>query len=299
VINTKRCLVAGTIAVALAFAVPSVGAAGSDVTVTVRNETFVDHSRPTPAVPKLKVKAKTARTLPTRIWLPDGDGPYPLIVYAHGCGGTALPLAAMLRAWVRAGFVVAAPRFPLSSRKGGGVACTTDVRNQPGDISFVITSLLDLDVVPGGLGGILDTEHIGVAGNSFGGITTLGVAFSSCCRDTRIDAAISYAGTPTLPGTDFRGIHTPLLLVHGDADPLVKYRGSVTAFERAQGPRWLLTVIGGGHGSFLLEKSRVARAVRRASIDFWRGNLAGDANALAQLEKDAVVPGKTTLRSAG
>ena len=42
-------------------------------------------------------------------------GPFPLIVFAHGFNITPTPYAPMLRAWVRAGFVVAAPIFPLTN----------------------------------------------------------------------------------------------------------------------------------------------------------------------------------------
>lgn len=65
-----------------------------------------------------------SRTLKTTIWLPaPPHGSYPLIVFAHGCGESARDFAPMLEAWAAAGYVVAAPDFPVSSLRspGGGV----------------------------------------------------------------------------------------------------------------------------------------------------------------------------------
>ncbi|HEY5165844.1 MAG TPA: dienelactone hydrolase family protein [Acidimicrobiia bacterium] len=262
--------------------------------------TFVDTSRATPGVTDPHRSAKNSRTLKTTIWLPaHPNGTYPLIAFAHGCGGSARDYAPLLQAWAAAGYVVAAPDFPVSSLHSPGVACATDIANQPGDISFVITRVLALDRARHGLGHIVDRAHIGVAGHSLGGVTTLGVAFRSCCRDRRIMAAISFAGTPLIRGTDFHGVATPLMLVHGDADQTVNYSASVTAFAKAAGPRDLLTILGGMHSGYLVGSDPVSQAVRRATLDFWAGYLRNDSAALARLRSDAVIPGATTLQSAG
>jgi hypothetical protein len=56
------------------------------------------------------------RTLKTTIWSPEAKGTF-----------------------------VAAPDFPISSLGTPGIACTSDVAQQPDDVSFVITSVLKLD----------------------------------------------------------------------------------------------------------------------------------------------------------
>ena len=267
--------------------------------VTVRSERFVDRHRRTPAVKAAHLEAKRSRTLPTTIWAPSGDGPYPLIVFAHGCNGHGRDYEPLLRTWAGAGYVVAAPDFPISSKDTPDYTCVTDVVNQPGDVSFVITRVLELDRAKNGLGGIVDRHHIGVAGHSLGGVTTLGVAFRSCCRDGRIDAAISFAGTPLIRGTDFRKVKTPLMLVHGDADPTVEYGASLASFHRAQGRRFLLTILGGDHGGYIGGTDPVSQTVLRATLDFWAGELRGDDTALARVETDGVLPGATTLQQAG
>ena len=69
-------------------------------------------------------------------------GPFPLIVFAHGFNITPTPYAPMLRAWVRAGFVVATPIFPLTNAAAPGGPNESDLVNQPTDVSFVITRML-------------------------------------------------------------------------------------------------------------------------------------------------------------
>ena len=72
-----------------------VGAAASSTSVATTTMTFVDTSRSTP--PWNGMPAKPSRTLVTTVWYParasgsaagSGDGPYPLIVFAHGLGGS-------------------------------------------------------------------------------------------------------------------------------------------------------------------------------------------------------------------
>ena len=80
--------------------------------------TFVDHSRRTPANPPAHVRAAKSRTLRTTIWIPQGRGPFPLVVYAPGYGDTGAGSAGIVEPWAAAGYVVAAPDFPVASHGG-------------------------------------------------------------------------------------------------------------------------------------------------------------------------------------
>jgi predicted dienelactone hydrolase len=59
------------------------------------------------------------------------SGPFPLVVFGHGFDNTPVPYARMLQAWARAGYVVAAPVFPLGNADAPGGADESDIVNQP------------------------------------------------------------------------------------------------------------------------------------------------------------------------
>jgi dienelactone hydrolase len=227
------------------------GAAGSTLVATT-TRTFVDASRSTP--PWGGMPGKSSRTLVTTIWYParasgsptaSGNGPYPLIVFAHGLGGSPQQYQQLLRSWAAAGYVVAAPLFPLSSNQTPGGPDGGDIANQPGDMSFIIDQVLNASAAPTGpLSGLVDRNEIGAAGHSNGAITTLGLVANSCCLDTRVKAAVVMAGTTEGLG---RGSYQlakapPLLVVSDVHDGLVPYADAVAVFNQARGPKALLTL---------------------------------------------------------
>lgn len=245
-----RGVVAGAAALGLllgacAFGAPTFAVA-SPAAVTSTTLTFVDTSRATPAWDG--APAKPSRTLVTTIWYPasgTGHGPYPLIVFAHGLGASPQDYQQLLRAWATAGYVVAAPLFPLSSSATPGGPDGGDIGNQPGDMSFVIDQVLKTSATAGGpLSGLVNPNEIGAAGHSNGAITTLGLVADTCCRDTRIKAAVVMAGTTEGLGRGHYDMTTapPLLLVQDLHDGLVPYTDAVTVFNQARGPKGLLAV---------------------------------------------------------
>src|SRR5947209_7537413 len=111
------------------------------------------------------------RVLTTSVWYPAAPGgPFPLVVFAHGYNVTPAPYAGLLQSWARAGYVVAAPTFPLTNPGAPGGPNEDDVVNQPADVRFVIDRLLAADAQPGPLAGLINPQRIGVAGHSDGGI---------------------------------------------------------------------------------------------------------------------------------
>ena len=230
----------------------AVASAASSGPVATTTMTFVDTSRSTP--PWNGMPARPSRTLVTSIWYPPqpsgsvptaGGGAYPLIVFAHGLGGSPQDYRRLLTAWAAAGYVVAAPLFPLSSSETPGGPDGGDIGNQPGDMSFVIDQLLKASAASNGpLSGLIDPNEIGAAGHSNGAITTLGLVANSCCRDTRITAAVVMAGTTEGLG---RGRYQlaeapPLLVVQDLHDGLVPYADAVAVFNSARGPKALLAL---------------------------------------------------------
>ena len=240
-------------AMALPFVgAPTVAAAAGSTLVATTTMTFVDTSRSTP--PWDGMPGEPSRKLVTTIWYParasgsvaaSGDGPYPLIVFAHGLGGSPQEYQQLLTAWAAAGYVVAAPLFPLSSSQTPRGPDGGDIGNQPGDMSFVTDQVLSASAAANGpLSGLVDPNEIGAAGHSNGAITTLGLVANSCCRDARVKAAVVMAGTTEGLG---RGSYElakapPLLVVSDVHDGLVPYADAVAVFNEARGPKALLTL---------------------------------------------------------
>ena len=221
-----------------------------------RSVTFVDETRPTPAFGASP--AADTRTLVTDLWYPaegdadaapaadapEADGPFPVIVFNHGQQGEPKQYAPSFEAWARAGYVVAAPRHPVSVTGGPGGQFIDDIDGELSDTSFVIDSIDDE------LSDLADVEHLAVAGHSSGAIVAYSAAFNTCCHDDRVDAVLVQAMQPaTLGGedaSDLRG--TPALFMHGDAD-LIPIAGARTVFDEAESPKFFLTIKGGDHSN--------------------------------------------------
>jgi dienelactone hydrolase len=281
--------------------------------VGMTTKTFVDSTRPTEGTTPLP-----SRSMLTAIYYPAQGAPtdqpvqdappatkgrpYPLILFSHGLGARGIAYQDVIKTWVSAGYVVAAPDYPLSNTNTpGGVnfgRAVGDVKNQPADASFVITEVIKLDRVGKQLGGI-DAKRIGASGHSLGGITTYGVAYSTCCRDKRVKAAIPMSGLAGIvePATQyFQNNGTALLGLHGNADGTVPYGAGTSAYGMAKPPKFFLTFIGAGHVSpFVGGNDPSARALKESTVDFWDRYLKGNNASLDKLRAHANVPGATSL----
>jgi dienelactone hydrolase len=277
--------------------------AAPDATTTTRldvdvvTETFVDASRPTAA--GAGTPASDTRTLVTRIAHPTSGGPYPLIVLSHGFTGHPDEFTDTIPMWAADGFVVAAPAFPLTNREVPGANGNVgDVVNQPGDVSFVIDEVLAAGHDPvSDLHGLVDPDAIGVVGHSLGGATTWAVSFNTATRDPRIDSTVIFAGVVIdMPeGTFDYASGLPLLVLHGDADP-IPMDGDLAAYEQTMSPKWFVTLLGGDHvPPFTDIPSEHDELVTETLLAFWHGTLDGDADALDRVTDTATDPALTTV----
>jgi len=82
----------------------------------VRVFRFVDRTRTI----RLPSGRRVPRTIETIVRYPKGGGPHPLVVFGHGYTLTPARYARLLRAWTLAGYVVAAPVFPLENANAPG-----------------------------------------------------------------------------------------------------------------------------------------------------------------------------------
>ena len=213
-------------------------------------------------------------------------GPFPLVVFGHGFAVTPRPYAALLQAWARAGYIVAAPIFPLENANAPGGPNESDLVNQPRDMSFVITRMLAASRVRGGFfEGLVDPHRIAVSGQSDGGETALAVAYDEQFVDHRVRAAVILSGAklPGVGGFTFPAPSPPLLATQGTADTINPPVFTHQFFDAAPAPKYLLTMFGAPHlGPYTDEQPQLG-IVERVSIAFLDRYLRGVRGALARM----------------
>jgi predicted dienelactone hydrolase len=250
---------------------------------------FVDSSR----MLRLPDGRDVARRLATVVWWPGSGGPHPLLVFAHGFAVTPADYAPLLRTIASAGYVVAAPIFPLTNADAPGGPDEADLVNQPRDVSFVITRLLALSRSGGRLQGALQPSQIAVAGQSDGGITALAVAYDARYRDRRVRAAIIMSGARPSGFGSFPRDGPPLLAMQGTADPLNAPATTAAYFSVAYRPKFLLWLIGASHRPPYTDEQPYLGIVERSVVAFLDHYL--DGQPLAAFERTARRRGLTRL----
>lgn len=278
-------------------------AAQSRLAVTFTSYSFVDTTRSTPA--QGDAPERPSRSLVTAVAAPEGPGPFPLVIFSHGFGGSGEGASELLRAIASAGYVVAAPDFPLTSEgaPGGPQRGVDAPESQPADVRFIIDELLRLnDGAENPLAHLIDPGRIGAAGHSMGAGVTMGVAFNSCCRDERIRAGVLMAVDPptTYHGDYFVPPSPPVLVIHGDQDQSLPYAGGRRAYALANPPKFFLTVLGGDHDWPYTGTASPPGAgiVLATTIDFLDTYLKGRPDGLRRMRGDADRPGISKLESA-
>ncbi len=202
-------------------------------------------------------------------------GPFPLIVFGHGFAVSPAPYDRLLDAWTRAGYVVAAPVFPLENAGNPGGPDEHDLPNQPGDMSLVITDLSNRSRSrTGPLAGLIDHGRVAATGQSDGGDTALAVAYDPVVRDNRVDAAMILSGAEDPFGAPFTmpADGPPLLAVQGTADTINPPSDTYAFYRQAAKPKILLKLLGAGHQAPYTEPGPQLDAVERTTIAFldWR-----------------------------
>jgi predicted dienelactone hydrolase len=178
------------------------------------------------------------------------------------------------------------------------------------DVNFVIDQLERWNVEPSHpLHGKLDLEHIGMAGHSFGAVTTLSVAgqkypLGKQFTEKRIDAFLAMSPQTGESGLMarrvFEEIATPVLCMTGTRDdsPIDKRVTPATRREvfagLPPGNKYELVFDGGHHFTFgdtsgFRTRSRDADhhpAIERISTEFWNAYLRDDLQAKQWLQSE-------------
>jgi dienelactone hydrolase len=288
----------GVVAATFAAIAPTAGA-GPGASVETVQVTFVDHSRGTDATES--APAQDQRVLATTITYPVGvKGPVPLVVLAHGNSGNPNKFSQLMGAWAAAGYVVAAPAFPLTSNMTPGLGHPGDVSNQPADITFAIDEIIKMSRPKAGgpLAGLVDKRHVGLAGLSLGGSTVYGLIGNTCCRDKRIDAAVLMSAY-RVQFTDGKEAwrHVPALMLQSDADP--RFPIIAEAYPLLATPKWFVTLHGSSHsGPFEDATDPADAAVPSITIAFWDRYLKGQKSAQTRLVDAVKAYGQADVENA-
>ncbi|NMC19863.1 MAG: hypothetical protein GYA33_05520 [Thermogutta sp.] len=268
-----------------------------------------------------------SRNLPVKIYYPmSGADRHPVILFSHGLGGSRDGYAYLGRNWASHGYVSVHLQHPGSDdsiwrgsppsevmnrlRKASRNPRAAQDRYQ--DTKFALDRLSELDRslelqgAPNPLAGRLDLDRIGMAGHSFGALTTL-VAVGQLVgmpradhSDPRIRAAIPMSAP--VPGwrlnldRDYAGIRVPLMHMTGtlDASPIGDTRAADRRipFDRISHAEQYLIVFRDGDHMIFSGRSRILgglearskdaefqRLIRAASLAFWDAYLREDGEA--------------------
>jgi predicted dienelactone hydrolase len=260
------------------------------------------------------------RRVPVRIRWPATPGPWPLVLFSHGLGGTREGGSAWGEAWSAAGLAVLhlqhrgsdAPAVREALARGlDPAASLNQLVDRAYDVRFVLDEVARRRAARAPDWRDLRPDAVGMSGHSFGAYTTLAVAGQEYGWDLSDPRPAAFAAfSPTAPGGPdseraFAGITRPVLCLTGSLDGAVVGKGS-TADRRAEafealpaGAKAMLWLHQADHMTFagraagVLPRTRKAAATRmeqrhhaliaRVTTDWWRARLLGDAEARQRL----------------
>jgi dienelactone hydrolase len=258
---------------------------------TTSTLTFTDPTRGTVARPPLP--ATSTRILRTTIRVPDGAGPWPLVVFGHGFDADPATYTALLDGLARAGFVVAAPDFPGSSRALPGRPDERDLQDEPCDLLVVAGQVQAAAAGSGPLAGRVRVGAVGLAGQSDGATAAAYAALDPTCPGPPVAAVVAFSARPAPVRDGIDPASEPALLaVTGSADDVNRPAETRALFDEVPQRAWLLTVDGEGHLSPSTTSPHL-EAITAVAVDVLLGALDHDAAAFDRIEADGSRPGLT------
>ena len=228
--------------------------------VITDNFKAVDTSRPTDK--NNGYPGSTERVLKGKLWRPANlKAPGPLLVYSHGFMSFHEEGIYLDRFLASHGYTVVAVDYPLTNFFAPGNPKIDDVVNQPGDVSFLIDTILkraqDKNDV---LYNTIDAKRIATAGVSLGGLTTSLVAYHLKVRDPRLAAAISIAGPSSMFEAEYYANNSlPFMMLAGTQDVMVPYNTNARDITEKNPGSILVTLQGGTHTGFAMPSATFMR----------------------------------------
>jgi predicted dienelactone hydrolase len=268
--------------------------------------------------------AKRDRVVPVRLYVPKGKGPFPVVLFSHGLGGSRDNCAYLGQHWASHGFVSVHMQHkgsdnavwkdskqPLEAMKKS-LLDPRNALNRPPDVRFVLDQLTKMNQEDGPFKDRLDLEHVGMSGHSFGAWTTqavIGQIFPTPLgkeiqfTDPRIKAALIMSPNPpsadSKPDKVFTPIKVPCLHLTGTHDDgvlitSVKPADRRIPFENIKAAGQYLVIFkdgthsvftGGWKGKEQKNDPIIQGLTRTASTAFWQAYLKDDAEARTWLDR--------------
>jgi predicted dienelactone hydrolase len=245
---------------------------------------------------------------------PYSQSGYPLVVFGIGFDTMPSQYYPLISAWVNAGYIVAAPIFPLTSSAGlqhYGVNLNDtaladeyedDLANEPGDMGAAISYVGQLDNSAGSfLYHHVDMSEVAAAGQSDGADATLALVYNNCCVDNSVKAALILSGAeyPGFANSYFTTPAVPMLVTQGSADTINLPQDSQTIYSAAPTPKYYLNLLGATHLEPYTAYNAYEEAVAGVSVDFLNAYTKGDTQALSAMTSAGDQGGVAQLISAG
>jgi len=231
--------------------------------------------------------AARGKDLAYKVSYPEGDGPYPLIVFSHGFGGNKDAFSTVARHWAGHGYVVIQPTHadglgrrdgdrnaaggrPGRLGAGGLLAGLNDpdrIADRVADLVLILDSLAEIEKAAPGLEGRIDAKRIGVGGHSFGAYTAmliggvsvdLGGEQGRSFRDARVTCILPISAQGTgqqgLTEGSWASLTIPMMTITGTRDRGVGGQGVDWKKEpytfSPPGSKYLVVIDGANHLSF-------------------------------------------------
>lgn len=267
---------------------------------------------------------RRSREVPVKVYAPRSDkGPFPVIVFSHGLGGTRDGYEYLGRHWASHGYVCVHlqhhgsdeavwkdSKQPLADMRKAAREPANAV-NRPLDVRFALDQVEKLNRDDPAFKGRLDLQRVGMAGHSFGAWTAQAVAGEvfvtpagkeTTAGDARVKAAVIMSPSPPPGKADldqaFGPIKVPCLHLTGTKDDGVAITEVKAADRRlpyhhiTKADQYLVVFNGGDHMLFAAPKRRAGGEkdalfldlVRTSSTAFWDGHLKGEAAGKAWLQ---------------
>jgi predicted dienelactone hydrolase len=176
--------------------------------------------------------SKRMKELQLRIHYPDASGPFPLIVWSHGAGGSKDNYLALMQHWASHGYITVQPTHSDSrslAAKPSDPVSFRDWQNRPADISFILDAIADVEASEPALRGLIDPKRVGVGGHSYGantaqligGARAFPIGGERSFEDPRVTAVMLLSGQgpgEMLTEKSWSNFKKPMFVMSGSAD---------------------------------------------------------------------------------